>query len=383
MLKKYFILSYMLTVLLSLSAQRQIIVRNPLSFLRVNEVVEVQISSLNITWKDKKFQLKDATGKNIGYQLMYYGTDLPKSILFEATVLPKSASTYFLDEGEPVVLESKTFARQVPERKDDIAWENDICAYRMYGPALANENPSNGVDVWLKSTGKLIVDQRYFNELANQISYHVDHGDGLDCYKVGQTLGAGGIAPLYNDRLLVGKQYSSVQQIETGPLRSTFMLQYDSVKIGNNYYKQKLTITTNAGEILNKAVVRYEGYKQSFQLAAGIFTHNVKGVEFRESKYNFITYAENAVSDAGVACGKNYVAVYFPSSKANFSTKQLHLLIQSDYSVGKDFVYFFGAGWSKWKFTSQSQWNESVKQFIICQKNPLKISIKKTYVKSK
>jgi hypothetical protein len=37
--------------------------------------------------------------------------------------------------------------------------------------------------------------QRGENDLAddvyNAISYHVDHGNGMDCYKVGPTLGAG------------------------------------------------------------------------------------------------------------------------------------------------------------------------------------------------
>lgn len=35
---------------------------------------------------------------------------------------------------------SSAFCRQVPERMDDFAWENDRGAFRMYGPALW-ENP--------------------------------------------------------------------------------------------------------------------------------------------------------------------------------------------------------------------------------------------------
>ena len=41
----------------------------------------------------------------------------------------------------------RVFGRFVPERKDDFAWENEYAAFRMYGPALAPENPSNGVDM--------------------------------------------------------------------------------------------------------------------------------------------------------------------------------------------------------------------------------------------
>ena len=51
----------------------------------------------------------------------------------------------------------KVFGRFVPERKDDFAWENEYAAFRMYGPALKPENPSNGVDLWLKTSPELVV----------------------------------------------------------------------------------------------------------------------------------------------------------------------------------------------------------------------------------
>ena len=42
------------------------------------------------------------------------------------------------------------FARFVPERMDDFAWENDRIGFRVFGPALSLvEETGNGVDVWV------------------------------------------------------------------------------------------------------------------------------------------------------------------------------------------------------------------------------------------
>lgn len=98
-------------------------------------------------------------------------------------------------------------------RVDDITWENDIAAYRVYGPALQRSGEkAYGIDVWLKSTKELDVDHRYavtwqsnidkafFRSIGNQegvdfvdraTSFHLDHGQGLDCYNVGPSLGCG------------------------------------------------------------------------------------------------------------------------------------------------------------------------------------------------
>ena len=110
-----------------------------------------------------------------------------------------------------------------PERVDDIAWENDRAAYRCYGPALQKSGErAFGNDVWLKNTPELVVEQRYFVEdttkpiiaelkkkdpakakaLEMKTSYHYDHGNGLDCYKVGPTLGCGAPAILEGDDLV-------------------------------------------------------------------------------------------------------------------------------------------------------------------------------------
>jgi len=246
----------------------------------------------------------------------------------------------------------------------------------MYGPALANENPSNGVDLWVKRINELIVDEFYEGEHSTGISYHVDNGHGLDLYKVGQALGAGGIAPYTAGKLWIGKHFDHYKVIEVGPLRSVFTLIYDSVKVGNLFYKQELTITTNAGSIMNKGVVTYSGPVKNMEVAAGIFLHDGKGTLKQNIANGTTAYAEDAVSDAKVPSGRNYVGFYIPEKVNEAKKESDHGLMTSSYKIGENFTYYFGGGWSKWNFPTDESWFNAINQFAEISKNPLKVTVK-------
>ena len=200
---KFKLLVASLVLVSGIFAQKSIVVSNSLNFDRKAEIVEVSLPKLKISTESKSWILKDAQGKEIGYQVI----PGENKIIFQADVKAKSSVSYTLSKGTPAIVKAKTYGRFVPERKDDFAWENDFAAYRMYGPALAKENPSNGVDFWAKCTEELVVNNRYEGELKNGKSYHIDWGTGMDFYKVGHALGCGGVAPYVADSLWVGNQY--------------------------------------------------------------------------------------------------------------------------------------------------------------------------------
>ena len=350
-----------------LAKRPEIIVRNPADFDRTGEMVEISLQELDFV--PQSSILRDEAGKEIPFQLINSG----RTMIFQVEIQAHSSKTYQLKTGVPSPVRAKTSARYVPERKDDFAWENDFAAYRMYGPALARENPSNGVDLWLKCTDSLIVDKFYADELEKGLSYHVNHGLGLDCYSVGQTLGCGGIAP-YTSQLWIGKHYSRYRIVENGPLRSVFVLIYDSVKIDSRYYRQMIEITADAGSLLNKATVRYEGVADSLHLAAGIVLHNKKEILFSSSN-GLIACAEDAVSDAGTPQGKNYVGVYMPAIGTRTVEENHHYLIIAPYATNSDFTYWFGGGWSRWKFPSNEEWFNALALFAHSRITPLEINV--------
>jgi len=358
------------------SLPRTIQVNNNTNTERKGEMVEVKASSLRACFHSKSYVLKNDKNEEVPYQLIYNGKKKAQAFIFQANVSATSTGTYTLSVGTPAIVKAKTFARHVPERKDDFAWENDGAAYRMYGPALANENPSNGADLWLKRTDELIVDKFYHDELQNGISYHVDNGLGLDCYAVGHTMGAGGIAPYSTDSLWIGNHYDTYRVSENGPLRSVFTLTYDSVKVDNDFLKQEITITVNAGSMLNKAVVKYTGVKKNMELATGIFLHDGKGQLKLNATNGTAAYAEDALSNAKVPSGRNYVGVFVPA-KVNAARKQgVHALLLSDYRVGDSFTYYFGGGWSKWGYPADEDWFNAMNRFSENVRIPLQVSLK-------
>ncbi len=148
------------------SSIKTIEISNTGSFDRNDEIIQINDKEfLQLFEESDKWILKNNHNQEIGYQLVKNENGNLETFIFQAAVPANKKVAYHLKKGNPSPVEPKTFARFVPERKDDFAWENDLAAYRMYGPALAGENPSNGVDLWLKRTKELIVDTFYFNEL--------------------------------------------------------------------------------------------------------------------------------------------------------------------------------------------------------------------------
>lgn len=260
--------------------------------------------------------------------------------------------------------EAKVYGRYVPERKDDFAWENEYAAFRMYGPALKSENPSNGVDLWLKTSPELVVDSFYYREHVLGLPYHINYGKGLDCYKVGHTCGAGGLVVLAEGQTWIGGPYDRWEIVEQTPERFVFRLEYDSLLVAGHILQETITITAEAGSPMNRAEVVLTEAISDERLAisdllvgGGIYLHDtVDEVEYIER--DAIQYTEDALSDK-TAAQMNY--------DYNGSTSQgrITLFVRTPgatkvglvdgnavsvrpYLLGDTLTYYFGATWSEW-----------------------------------
>ena len=350
----------------------EIVVKNTLDFDRNREMVEVSTNGLNVDFAHKTYVLKDEKGKEIGYQLV---SD-KRTLIFQADVPAKSSVTYTLQEGKPAPVAARAHVRFVPERSDDISWENDIVAYRMYGPALMKtEHPSNGVDIWMKYKDEPVMDSLYAGELNRKISYHEDTGlGGLDCYDVNHTLGAGGVAP-YTTQLWIGDAFARYEIVESGPLRSVFTLYYDTIPVHGSYYKETLTVTCDAGSPLCKGVVKFEG-AEPVRAATGIFMDKDSVNTVFDKNNKIIIYTKNATSKKGVPQGQTYIGVYAPDMVGEPFIENGNYAVLNNYKIGDELTYYFGAGWSKWKFPAEQDWLTTLTKFAQMKQNPLKITIK-------
>ena len=246
--------------------QVKVTVKNNLPLDRIAETVEISIADITANLpgsEPTRLVVTDRGGTEVTSQLIYAGQSAPQSLIFQADVKANSSASYLISVGEPSVYEAKTYGRFVPERYDDYTWENDRIAFRIYGPALiAKDGPSNGIDVWIKRTDKMIIDKWYSEYLAGKNSYHDDNGEGCDCYKVGRTLGAGAMAPFVEDSLWLGNNFETWQTLDNGPLRTSFRLTYPPFMVRDVMVTETRTFSLDAGSQMNRVTEEYTGIDQ-------------------------------------------------------------------------------------------------------------------------
>lgn len=229
----------------------QVTVENPLPSDRVNEIVEIPLSALGQEAGQENgstLVVTDGRGKQVPSQITFDG-----KLIFPASVKAGSSARYQIRKGNPDTLSVIACGRHYPERMDDIAWENDKAAYRAYGPALeASGERAWGYDVFTKSVSEPVVEMRYARELDPQARAQIsawrkedrkeqadspgtglhitlNHGNGMDCYSVGPTLGGGTAALMTADSMLIYPRcYKEYEILDNGPLRFTVRLKYAS-----------------------------------------------------------------------------------------------------------------------------------------------------------
>lgn len=294
-----------------------------------------------------------ADKKEVTWQLEYAGNNQVQNVLVQINIRPNSKIKLLLQTGKHVVFITKTYGRFVPERKDDFAWENDKIAFRMYGKALENTPKENayGIDVWVKRTGRMILNERY-----KRAEYHVDHGDGMDYYHVGFTLGAGNTMPYVNDSIWYSKNYTQWKILDNGPLRFTFQLSYDAWEVAGKKVTAIKTITLDAGAQLNKVSVKftYEG-NEDLPVVTGIIKRPEPGVELLNEKKGIVAYWEpehGKDGTTGVGC-----VIASPVTAMQVSKNQL--LAFSTAKKNVPFIYYTGAVWDKaGVIKNEQQWFE-------------------------
>ncbi|MBR4924527.1 MAG: DUF4861 domain-containing protein [Prevotella sp.] len=345
--------------------------------------------------------VRNALGQQVDYQLTH-----DSLLLVDASVRPCGKAEFTVEQGTPRQPKVYVTGRQYPERVDDIAWENDRTAYRIYGPALQrNKERAFGVDVWVKNTPDLEVEKRYATELSNHAAiealksegktqealdmeeattYHFDHGYGLDCYKVGPTLGGGAPALMDNGQLVLPYCYKDYQILDNGPLRFTVRVDYNPTAIGKdkNVVEHRI-ISLDKGSNYNRCTVWYDGLTQKRDLAAGVVVH-LEELENIVLTSNMALYAD-PTDNPTKHNFQIFVGVIFPEGidyTRFLSTDQDiqngnpgHLVGVKENTLGQLFTYYFGSAWSKNDVRTFDEWKLRSEQTLDALHSPLKASI--------
>ncbi len=328
---------------------------------------------------------------------------------------------------------SQVFGRNFPERENDFSFENDRVAYRLYGPGTKG---LYGYDMFCKKTPKLVLQRWYAmqcdeqmwathrkmvraghkklaEEMYNSVfSYHVDHGEGMDQYSVGSTMGAGAVAYMTPcddkncavkapkgsknsatqaangdeksaskaPRLHYTGPFTSQEVVDSGPLRLTVRLTYGS---------DTRLLTIDAHSNMVKSTVIPNETTAGLTPVAGIAIH-------QDGKEYSIDGAFVAYEDAGGML----IGCYMPGGKACYAplakvtsgatghvmlapmSKKRHAkksASKGEKPVAGEMTYYFGSAWTQYdgdNITSMQQWKDYISAFAKQKENPLKVIIK-------
>lgn len=365
-----------------------------------DEVVEIGaktvFDSLRIE-RGRLFRIVNSLGIEVPYQLTYDG-----KLLIDVALRPQGTAKYTVSKGYPRMFTFACYGRHYPERIDDLAWENDRCAYRAYGPALQrNGEKAYGYDVWTKNTPDLVAEDMYHNEevmhslqrtirdravidsLERNMSYHFEHGRSLDPYTVGPTLGCGVPAIVDGNNIIMPYCYKNYDIKDLGPLRFTFALDYNPTKIkGDTAMVEHRIVSIDKGTNFNKTTVWYDGLTDNVDFASGIVIHkdDTKSVTMGD---NYVLYADP--TDKPQHQGfQTFLAVIFPNG--NVETKRLMLdkaqgqyaghalCIERDAAPTAKHTYYFGSAWSRYDCRSMDEWKLRTEAVMRSDSQPLTVT---------
>ena len=303
----------------------------------------------------------------------------PGELIFHSNFKPKETKQFFVRARarKPGIVPSLTDVRFMIPR-EDIAWENDRIAHRIYGPALAKE-VNNGIDVWTKRVRYLIVEKWYKGDEAigtERISYHEDHGEGADFFDVGRSLGAGSCAIYKNDSLYQPGVFQTYRILATGPLRAMFEVTYKPVSFNGKNISEMKRITLDAGSNLNKIEVLYQcdSLNDKVPFAAGIVKRTgTTSTTDNENRWVSLWGQTNEKKENGsLGTGIVMTKELFSGIKED----KIHVLILGSVELNKTATYYAGAGWTgSSDFTSVEEWNKYLKEFSRRLESPLEINL--------
>jgi rhamnogalacturonyl hydrolase YesR len=382
---------------------------NPSDFRRDDETVEINLtavaSNLHLDPAADKFAVIDGLSARILDSQVYASeTNLaPDKLLFQVGLAPNETRTFYILDASALPAEpppiAKTFARHVPERYDDFAWESDRIAHRIYGQALikAEGTISSGPDVWVKSRRNLMV-----NEMYASGHYHMDNGDEMDDYRVGHSRGCGGLGIWDGTKLFVSSNYQNWKLITTGPIRSEFELTYDAWDAGGGrMVSETKRISIDAGSWFSKMQSTLASDDKS-PLTVGVGLAEracpTNRVEFfaRDQNEGWLAYwqpedkPKGVIGDA-IILAKGSVQEFtndapdLPEEKLRANVPQpthegyppiRNQLAITKVEVGQPLTYYFGACWDRsGDFTNHVQWENYVKRFAERRDQPLQVTV--------
>nr|WP_298093246.1 DUF4861 family protein [uncultured Sphingomonas sp.] len=242
-------------------------------------------------------------------------------------------------------------------RHDDLLWENDRTAHRIYGHALeAVEPPSgSGIDSWGKQFAWPFADRQL--RTGDQHGYH---GEGIDFYNVGTGRGAGGLGIWRDNKLWTSRNFIRHRIRASGGEAADFEVDYAPwpIDVGRKVWETR-RFTLPLGTHFTRMVSTLSSDKPG-EMIVGIgigkrTTGPVAGQMSADRARGVMTWW----GPEDGAHGRMAVAIRVdPATIVEQRDDADNHLFLVRVRPGKPFVYFSGSAWSKGAggFDTREKW---------------------------
>ena len=366
---------------------KSFVVKNTLDFEKTFETVELSKAFLNVTdlttvgirdAKDGTLQVTQTVDND--------GDGTMDEILFQPKIAANSEKTFeivTITEAEQPKAEELCYSRFVPERTDDYTWENNKVAFRVYGPvaqkmvedSVPGGTLSSGVDAWLKKVEYPIINNWYKKNAIKPGAYHEASPEGRDNFHVGVSRGVGGIAVKADTTYYLSRNYTKWRTITTGPLRTSFYLEYANWDANGKTIKESKVISLDLGNNFTKFTTSIEG---TDTIHAGLTLHEKDGKVTGSDSNGWVSYwqphFETELATAIVAPKETFLGYEtYDTEQKDLSNAYAELKVTNN-----EVVYYSGFTWSESnQFKNTQEWEAYLDMFSKQINTPLEVVLNK------
>jgi hypothetical protein len=201
-------------------------------------------------------------------------------------------------------------------------------------------------------------------------------------------LGAGTSALFLNEKIIYPYCFKDYEILDNGPIRFTARLVYHPLQVGaiGNVVETRL-ISIDKGTWLNRTEVSYSGLEQDTPIVTGIVLHQENPYGYHCSIENGYMFYTDLTQNANAGNGVIYVGAVFPDKVRNMMPQFFpeneweqrsavgHVLAESLYRPNEEYIYYWGASWSKGGCPSAMDWKEYLNQFSKQLQTPLMVDL--------
>jgi pectinesterase len=360
---------------------------NPLQIARPSETIGIPWTTVRAqlaTAQPSAVRVVDALGTEVVSQVVDNdGDGQMDELIFQADFSPGESKRFSIEARAPQPAPDKRRVYAVhTEPRDDVAWESDRIAFRIYGQGLwkVDSLNSSGLDIWVKRTRDPIVDKWY---AKGHDDYHKDTGEGADFFDVGETLGAGGTGIWRNDKLYRALNFKTWRVIANGPVRAIFELQYQPWDAGGQRVSESKRVAIDAGHNLNHIVSTFRtegGGAADIPWATGIVKRaSVYGAESKARPWAWLSEWGPLLPKGG-GHGDMGIGILMPrDAVVDWKETNDHYLAVSRARSGEPVNYWVGAGWTaSGDYRDVRDWITYLDQWAQRLSAPIKTTINST-----